>query len=490
MTFAKIPFVAALSCCMMPAAAREPQPERTDWFVKHGYGVFVHYLNKIQNNPEHVASLGKATSWDECVREFNVELFADRMKETGAGYVIFTVQQQQPFMIAPNETFNRLTGYRPGEACSSRDLIEDLYQALHKRGIDFMLYFTGDAAPDPRVRDGLGLRFPVTEAYVRKWADVAAEYGNRYKGKVKGYWVDGVYDFIGYNEDLLKIFAEGLRAGYPERILAFNPGVKMAAYSAHEDYMAGEQNTFSEIPPTGRFFHGEQWHILSFLGTSEGNIGAGWGQPGVCKTKEDLAYYVYEVNALGGVVSIDTMLYRDGDIDRSQMEILKPLRGRVAALQSRRHAWKEGKAVPARNIAWEKPARLKSNDGTRELPPSAGAAHRAACGTDGRRDTAAVGAFHWAWTYEVNLLEPLTVRRVVVHFGDGYATDSEVFGAMLGGQEVSLGRFGDTGGKRIDVSFEPQVFQLIKVRSYKPDGPGQPGKQMAIAEVEVYDGQE
>jgi hypothetical protein len=49
------------------------------------------------------------------------------MKEAGAGYVIFTVLQRQRFMIAPNETFNRLIGYKTGEACSSRNLIEDLY---------------------------------------------------------------------------------------------------------------------------------------------------------------------------------------------------------------------------------------------------------------------------------------------------------------------------------------------------------------------------
>ncbi|MDR2704259.1 MAG: hypothetical protein LBC02_00630 [Planctomycetaceae bacterium] len=48
--------------------SREPQPERTDWFLKHGYGVFVHYLNQVQNNPENIASLRKSTSWDECVR--------------------------------------------------------------------------------------------------------------------------------------------------------------------------------------------------------------------------------------------------------------------------------------------------------------------------------------------------------------------------------------------------------------------------------------
>lgn len=481
-------FLLVFSLTVISALAREPEPERTDWFVKHKYGVFVHYLNKIQNNPDHVASLGKSTSWDECVNEFDVERFAERMEETGAGYVIFTVLQQQQYMIAPNETFNRLTGYETGQACSSRDLIEELYQALSKRGIDLMLYFTGDsAAADPKAARGLGISFPVREDFVRKWTSVVAEYGNRYKDKVKGYWVDGSYDFIGYDEHLLGIFAEGLRAGYPERILAFNPGVKMQAYSIHEDFTAGEMNSFELLPPAGRFLDGEQWHILSFLGTSQGNIAACWGQPGTCKNKKTLPEYVWHVNALGGVVSIDVMLYRDGELDRSQLEVLKPLRKNLETLEKRRYAWRDGLAVPARNIAWKKPGALKSNDGKRTLVPSAGEIHDATRGTDGDRNTTSIGAFEWAWTYEVDLLEPFQVENVVVHFGHGYPTDVELFTVDPQGVEHSLGRLTDQKGESINLKFEPRLSRWIQIRAHKPDGPDQPGRQMSVAEVEVYE---
>jgi hypothetical protein len=330
--FSRFVFSILFLLFLLPAtvSSREPQPERTDWFLKHGYGVFVHYLNKVQNNPEHISSLGKSTSWDDCVKEFNVELFADRMKKAGAGYVIFTILQRQRFMIAPNETFNRLTGYKTGEACSSRDLIEDLYQALHKRNIDLMLYFTGDATiDDPQAAKGLKLTFPITEEYIRNWSDVAAEYGNRYKDKVKGYWVDGCYQHLGYNEEMFKIFADGLRAGNPNRIIAFNSGVGMKAYSIYEDYICGEQNSFSLLPSTGRFLNGEQWHILSFLGKS-------WGGDGIRKNTQALAEYIHNVNTLGGVVSIDVLLYRSGELDKEQLETLKPLRERINALAKER----------------------------------------------------------------------------------------------------------------------------------------------------------
>ncbi len=107
------------------------EDSNSDWFQRAGYGVFVHYLEDLQNDPQQVHSLGRETSWDECVREFDARRFANAMGEAGAGYVIFTMHQRTRFLIAPNATFDRLTGYRPGEACSTRDLVEDLYQALH-----------------------------------------------------------------------------------------------------------------------------------------------------------------------------------------------------------------------------------------------------------------------------------------------------------------------------------------------------------------------
>jgi len=50
------------------ASGQKPDPAKTDWLVAGKYGVFVHYLTGLQNNPDHVASLGRQTSWDECVR--------------------------------------------------------------------------------------------------------------------------------------------------------------------------------------------------------------------------------------------------------------------------------------------------------------------------------------------------------------------------------------------------------------------------------------
>src|SRR5512138_813704 len=221
-------FMAVLAVCFIAlrtlAATNNPN---TDWFLKAGYGVFVHYLEDLQNDPQQIHSLGRRTSWDQCVREFDAQRFADAMAEAGAGYVIFTMHQRTRFLIAPNATFDRLTGYKPGEACATRDLVEDLYQSLHRHGIPLMLYWTGDGPrQDPRAAAALGWKDPVPADYVRKWAAVAQEYGERYGEKVAGWWVDGSYRFIGYDEEKLGLLSPALKAGNPRRIIAFNPGVE------------------------------------------------------------------------------------------------------------------------------------------------------------------------------------------------------------------------------------------------------------------------
>jgi hypothetical protein len=466
------------------ACAGEPNPAKTDWLVSARYGLFVHYLAGLQNNPDHVASLGRRTAWDQCVGEFDAEKFADRAHQAGAGYVIFTMMQRSRFLIAPNATFDRLTGYKPGEACARRDLVADLSAALGRRGIPLMLYWTGDGpCDDPQA--ARALRWPpsgqVTEAFVRNWAAVVREYGLRYQDQVRGWWTDGCYRFIGYDDRKLGILAEGLRAGYPDRIVALNPGVedRVRAYSRHEDFTTGEQNSFTDFP-LSRFVGGQQWHLLSYLGT-------GWAQPGTVKSKRDLADYVSACNALGGVVSIDVVLYRDGDLDRSQLEVLKALRPGLARKAGELDAWRQGRAVPARNKAWRKPSFLFCADGRCQLGPSAGEIHAAYHGVDGDPATCAQAGEEWAWAYDVNLLRPERLSRVVIVFGPGFATEFELLSTLDGRNWRKLARLRDQKGGRVELTFPTAEARIVRLRAIKPDGPGQPGAQMSIAELEAYE---
>jgi len=453
----------------------------TDWFHKAGYGIFVHYLEDVQNDTNQVHSLGKQTSWDDCVKEFDVKKFADAMAQANAGYVIFTMHQRTRFLIAPNETFNKLTGYKPGEACATRDLVEDLYTALNKKHIPLMLYWTGDGPrEDEKAAKALGWSQPVSVDYVEKWAAVVREYGERYGKKVAGWWVDGCYPFIGYNEERLGILADALKAGNKDRIIALNPGVqqKVQFYTVYDDYTCGEQNNFLDIPAS-RWVNGVQWHILSFLGCGSSHIGAAWGMPGTKYSKSDLIDYVADVNQAGGVVSIDVLLYRDGALDRSQLEVLKPLRPGINSLKKR-------EPFPPGNLAFRKPARLLSLDGTRELSVNSGV-HFPRLGVDGRMNTYALAGGEWPWTYEVDLLKPVNISRIKVNFSKGFATELKITVSVDRKEWKQVAAAKDLDGKPFECKFEPVLAEFVRVSALKPDGPNQKGTQMSIAELEVYE---
>ena len=260
-----------------PIAATERDSGRTDWFAAKKYGVFVHYLAGLQNDPDHVASLGRQTSWDDCVREFDTEKFAERMHEAGAGYVIFTIMQRSRFLIAPNATFDRKTGYRPGEACATRDLVEDLYQSLDKRGIALMLYWTGDGpVDDPKAAQAMGwpTNGQVTEEFVKNWAEVAREYGLRYKNKVKGYWTDGCYRFIGYDDRklgiLARVFGPDTRTGSSPLIPASRTGCVATPVTRTSPPANRTRSRISPSPDSSRASSGISCRTWERAGLSRG----------------------------------------------------------------------------------------------------------------------------------------------------------------------------------------------------------------------------
>ena len=350
-----------------------------------------------------------------------------------------------------------------------------------------MLYWTGNGpSSDAQANAAMGWQTPVSKEWLLKWAAVTEEYGVRYGEKVAGWWVDGCYFKHGnlqYDDEKLGILARALKAGNPKRIIGLNPGVELSAYSRHEDFTAGEQNRFHERP-VRRWLNGEQWHVLSYLGgdRSDNYLAAGWGEPGIRYGKQELAEYVFAVNQAGGVVSVDVLLYRDGGLDRSQLEVLKSLRPSLAGMQTQ-------PTVPPGNLAFRKPTLLLSLDGARDLPVNGGGgSHMSRLGVDGDPGTTALASGEWPWTYEVDLLETFKVQRVKVTFSrSGFATQLRVQVSSERTTWQTVATADNLSGQPFEATFAPSAVRYVRVGALKPDGPDQPGTQMAVAELEVYE---
>lgn len=288
----------------------------TEWFRACGWGVFAHYLTAA-DTPAQV--------WNEQVDRFDVEGLAEQLAGIGAPYYFITIGQNSGHYCAPNATYDRLVGIEPSK-CSRRDLIADLYAALNPRGIALLVYLpSGAPAADPVAVERLEWKWgfkgvwPAWEtgrtgerlaSFQRKWEAVVAEWSRRWGRKVRGWWIDGCYFademYRHLDEPNFASFAAALKAGNPDSLVAFNPGVKVPVicHTEFEDYTAGEIADAFPVCPAARV-DGAQYHVLTFLGER-------WGGGNPRFPDEWVIGYTRHVNARGGVVTWDVPIEKEG----------------------------------------------------------------------------------------------------------------------------------------------------------------------------------
>jgi hypothetical protein len=285
---------------------------QTDWFKEARIGAFMHFL------PGNAEQLGK-------VKAFDVEALAKQLEAMGARYLVFTLGQNSGWFNAPNATYDRLTGYQPGERCATRDLPLDLYRVLHAKGICLMLYLPCQTPNgDSRAQKAFGLPQgpqdqPLDLAFAKQWAAVIHEWSARYGDKVSGWWFDGGYAHIHFNEEIAGLYADAVKRGNPKAIVTFNPGVMLKRHTQAEDYTAGELNDPFGVVPASRWVNDSQWHVLTFLGSS-------WAQRDVRQPTPRWREWFQKVTARGGVVTLDMGPNWDpaagpiGSFDKAQAE--------------------------------------------------------------------------------------------------------------------------------------------------------------------------
>jgi hypothetical protein len=320
----------------------------TQWFVEAGWGVMCHYLAAPPSS--HGQGSYTVEDWNRCVDGFDVEGLAAQLEAAGAGYLLITLGQNTGFYCAPNETYDNLVP-RAQSRLSQRDLVSDLYEALAPRGIRLMTYLPSHApAFDREAIEGLkctprwdasawgmrpGTYLATTEVderlteFQRNWEAILREWSLRWGKKVSGWWIDGCYHadrmYRSPEAPNFRSFAEAMKAGNPDSLVAFNPGVKVPVicYTEYEDYTAGEiagalpvlmdsQWNAPKKPehywgmPVRKTVNGAQYHVLTFLGC----YWCGGDEP---RFREELAAgYSRHLRDLGGVITWDVPIGREG----------------------------------------------------------------------------------------------------------------------------------------------------------------------------------
>jgi hypothetical protein len=161
---------------------------------------------------------GDAKSYDQAVADFNVEAFAEQIKQTGAGFVVLTTSHAYMYFPAPLASLDKIL---PGRT-ASRDLVADLADALGRRNIKLMLYYHLGASDDGEWLNASGFWKTDTSEFFGNWQRVIVEVGERYKTKLAGWWFDDGSTSYYYRSAPWEKLARAAKAGYPGRLVGFN----------------------------------------------------------------------------------------------------------------------------------------------------------------------------------------------------------------------------------------------------------------------------
>lgn len=308
-------------------------------FASRKFGVFNHFLYGEPGGfvTKQLTREEESAEWKRQCEAFDPEKIAYGLNEIGAGYYFITLMQGQRFMLAPNDTFDRLCNTKPGECCSERDVVAELITALKKYDIDLCLYYTGDGPyKDEYCSKGMD-RVNLKEGevnlnFVKNWADVLEEYAVRYGDGIKAWWIDGCYDStagsrLGYTQEALSYYYDAVKKGNPNTLVACNNGIRTELYKwySKDELTSGEFCNFTHVPEN-KYINGSLAHYLIPLGVNEKTPQwGGWRQPGAKVSREQLRRYIEYVNNVGGVVTVDIAIDHYGNWDKAQFELMKGL---------------------------------------------------------------------------------------------------------------------------------------------------------------------
>ncbi|MCL5997091.1 MAG: hypothetical protein M1546_13695 [Chloroflexi bacterium] len=324
----------------------QTRQRRTEWFKNARWGVLTHYLADTASATTEVSIT--TDEWNRRIDAFDVDTLASQLESIGAPYYFITLGQNSGYYCAPNATYDSIVGRSPSR-CSQRDLIVDLYEALHPRGIQLLLYTTNcapanDALAVQKLQWAWGYDGPAGIYYGPKrtgarlaefqvqWEAVLRDWSLRWGNKVAGWWVDGCY----FNDAMydfpeppnFQSFTAAIRAGNPEALVALNPGVHiLKCATEYEDYTAGEVDV--SFPATDgrrsvqRWIGTDQFHLLSFLGQW-------WGQGEPRFPDEFVIGYTRYVNNHEGVMTWDIPISHSGHLPQAFLHQLSALHRALA----------------------------------------------------------------------------------------------------------------------------------------------------------------
>ncbi len=323
---------------------------KSRWLRNAEYGFFLHFLFGVFDELDTKYppfSQAARDAWNRRVDAFDVKRIAAQLHELGAGFAWMSIGQNSGYFCSPNAALDEIMGWDAATSqCSQRDLISDFEHALAEYGIPLMVYTTTFAPAFDR-EEQLRLKCvppwvnsicygkqqeyaAITTAdfrlqgFLRRWSRIHAEWSQRWQRRVHGWWVDGgyypdrIFDFP--DDPNGSTFANALRSGNPDALIAYNPGV---VYPPHRNYPHSPENiTAGEINEPdfglhcGNTIDGAQYHVLTYAGEN-------WATAPLRFNAGQMTSITRNITDNGGVVSWDLPFTDHGIADDTFAELRK-----------------------------------------------------------------------------------------------------------------------------------------------------------------------
>ena len=214
-----------------------------NWYLSAKYGLYVTlaYEGPYKGPNTHTACGcfpdGRLPlDVNELADTFDVRRFAGDCEEMGVQYVTFTAYHAHMYVLYPSEVLeSRLPGHT-----SKRDVIRELIDALHVRGIKLQLYIHATIGDTMTEEERAALNWhDATDSY-RKWNNFFNEFfdemGARYGTDMDSYYIDMIFDYPYLDMIDRRRLRQTLLAHHPKGVITGNGEANETVdYASRED---------------------------------------------------------------------------------------------------------------------------------------------------------------------------------------------------------------------------------------------------------------
>jgi hypothetical protein len=295
---------------------------KADWMKRSPVGMMYQW-GSWGGNPD-----GTASAWPGGYAKMDWGAFAQKVKDEGADFLVWSVSWTQYYVAAPITSVNAVLAGRT----SKTDYLDTVLTECHKRGIKVIFYYHlgHDNNPNldwwnafwdaPAAGD-----YARKEAPINRWMNIISEIGTRYGDRLDGWLFD---DGCTYYPSPFDKLTAAARAGYPDRMVSFNPWI-LPRYTDYEDFAFGEgyagnaKNISNGIYTSGKQ-KGEQ-AFGNFL-TEDGDWGIRKGDKDAIKTNLSQAEFTTRASnaaATQSALAFNFRMWENGTQSQTSLDYFK-----------------------------------------------------------------------------------------------------------------------------------------------------------------------